>query len=119
MSDLTSQKCKACEGGVDPLSEDQVMELLPQVPGWQSDPSFTTIVRTFECTDFQRSIVLINQIANIAEEEGHHPDIFLHKYKHVTVSLTTNAIDGLSENDFIVAAKINGVAMPSGIIGFR
>ena len=107
MNDLLSKKCRQYEASEDPLTEDEIVELLPDVPGWQCDPAFTTIVYTFDCTDFQRAVVLINQIANLAEEENHHPDIFLHKYKHVTVSLSTNTVGGLTENDFIMAAKIN------------
>ena len=104
---LTQQKCKPCEGGVDPLSAEQVSDLIKQTPEWLADESTTTIVRTFTLENFQEAILFMNMIARLAEEEGHHPDLFLHQYKNVTVSLTTNAIGGLSENDFIEAAKID------------
>lgn len=109
MSDLTDKSCKACEGGVNPLTDEQVQHFILETPEWFADSDNTTIARTFELPDFQRAIVFINLMAKLAEEEGHHPDIFLHSYNKVTVSLTTHAIGGLSENDFILAAKIDAL----------
>lgn len=107
MSNLTSQSCQPCEGGVPALTPEQVQEFILETPEWFANESVTTIARTFELPDFQDAIVFINMVAKLAHDEGHHPDIFLHNYSKVTISLTTHAIGGLSENDFILAAKID------------
>ena len=107
---LTQKSCKPCEGGVDPLTPEQVQTFLEQTPEWFADEGCTTIAHTFVFEHFQAAVDFISTVAGIAESEGHHPDLFLHKYKHVTVSLTTHAINGLSENDFIVAAKIDATS---------
>ena len=104
---LTSKKCMPCEGGVPALTPEQVSQLIEETPQWFADDSATTIARTFELADFQSAVVFLNTIAKLAEQEGHHPNMHIHNYNKVTVSLTTHAISGLSENDFIVAAKID------------
>lgn len=109
MSDLLSKKCVPCEGGTPPLTEEEVRRLLLQVPGWAAEGN-KRIWREFGCRDFAAAVDLVNRIAEIAEEEQHHPDILIHRYKRVRVELSTHAIKGLSENDFIVAAKINSIA---------
>ncbi len=109
MSHLTKRRCQPCEGGIPALTPEQVMHFLLETPEWFSDDTCRTIARTFELTDFQDAIVLVNKIAGLAEQEGHHPDLFVHRYNRVTVSLSTHAIGGLSENDFILAAKIDAL----------
>jgi len=104
---LTTKKCKPCEGGVPPLTSEEVAGFMKETPEWEVDSSEKIIERSLTFRNFSDAMVFVNRVAEIAEEENHHPNILLHGYKHVTISLTTHAIDGLSENDFIVAAKID------------
>ena len=105
---LRAKKCLPCEGGVDPLTPDQSAELLNAVPQWTLDGAGKAISRKLNCNHFVQAISFVNQIAEIAEDEQHHPDLHLTGYRHLEIVLTTHAIGGLSENDFIVAAKIDG-----------
>ncbi len=105
--ELTNKKCQPCEGGVDPLSVQQENEFLVQVPQWQIDrEDIHKITAEFKWKDFKQAMQFVNLIADIAEEEGHHPNIAI-LYNHVILELYTHAIKGLSENDFILAAKID------------
>ncbi len=110
MSDntLTEKKCVPCEGGTSPLDRNRVEELLPQIPGWQVDDAGKTIYRRFEFKGFYKTMAFINAMAWIANQEAHHPD-FEAGYNFCLVNFTTHAIDGLSENDFICAAKVNAL----------
>lgn len=108
MTDLTSKRCKSCEG-VSALTPEQVQTFITETPEWFSDEMVTTLARTFHFNDFQDAIVFVNQVAKLAEEERHHPDLFIHSYSKVTVSLTTHSAGGLTENDFILAAKIDEI----------
>jgi 4a-hydroxytetrahydrobiopterin dehydratase len=102
---LERRKCVPCEGGTPPLTRDQAEPLLAQVSQeWKIEGS--TLIRTFRFHDFKASIAFVNQVAEIAEQEGHHPDLHI-SWNKVRVELTTHAIHGLSENDFILAAKID------------
>lgn len=93
----------------DPLSSEQAQQLLGKIIQWHIDDSGKTIAKTFTFDDFQNAVVFVNLVAKIAEEENHHPDIFIHSYNNVTISLTTHSVGGLSENDFAVAAKIDAL----------
>ncbi len=105
--DLIQKKCQACEGGTKPLRPDLIEDLKKQInPGWQVVDG-KKIQREFKFKNFREAMVFINKIADLAESEGHHPDINLHGWNKVTLSLSTHAIGGLSENDFILAAKID------------
>jgi 4a-hydroxytetrahydrobiopterin dehydratase len=84
---------------------------MTEVPLWKLATDGKSIFRDFQFTDFIEGVVFITDVAHIAEEEGHHPDLNLHDYKTVTVTLSTHAIKGLSENDFIVAAKIDQLGL--------
>lgn len=106
--DLNQKQCQPCEGGARPLESDRVNELLPQVPGWQVDDDGKRIHRRFEFKGFYKTVAFINAMAWIANQEGHHPD-FEAGYNYCLVNFTTHAIDGLSENDFICAAKVNAL----------
>ena len=107
MSDLTSKKCVPCEGGVPPLESDEVEELLTEVKGWELlDEDPPKIQKKFKFGDFNGSMEFVNKLAELAEEEGHHPDIEI-SYNVVTLRLYTHAIEGLHENDFILAAKVD------------
>lgn len=105
--ELTKQKCEACEGGVVPLNEKEASILLKQVPGWQLSEDVSTISRDYVYGSFQETLDFVNKVGELAESEGHHPDICIQNYKEVIISLSTHAIKGLSNNDFILAAKIN------------
>lgn len=103
---LAKHHCVPCEGGTKPLSRAEYEVYLPQVTEWEIVEE-NTLRRELTLKNFSGAVEMINQIAKIAESEGHHPDLFLHDYKKVTVTLTTHAIGGLSINDFVMAIKIN------------
>lgn len=107
---LAERSCKACEGGVEKLTMDRSAELLKQVPQWQIDHPSEAIERNWKFKNFVDAMKFINRVAEIAEDEQHHPDLHLTGYRHVKVMLTTHAIGGLSDNDFIVAAKIDAIS---------
>jgi 4a-hydroxytetrahydrobiopterin dehydratase len=88
------------------LTSAEVDNLIREVPMWHVAESPTAISRTFRFKSFRDAVAFVNLVANLAEEEGHHPDITIN-YRKVTFTLTTHAIGGLSENDFILAAKID------------
>ena len=108
-SELARKKCVPCEGGVPPLTREQVEHWLPRAPGWALSEDGRRIRRAWVARNFMAGIEFFNKIAALAEEQGHHPDLRLEGYRQVTVELTTHAVGGLTENDFIMAAKINEV----------
>ncbi|MBI4598275.1 MAG: 4a-hydroxytetrahydrobiopterin dehydratase [Candidatus Omnitrophica bacterium] len=103
---LAQRKCKPCEGGAAPLPENAARLLLADVQGWELVDG-TMIRKTIACNDFFHAVSVIQRIAPIAEAEDHHPDLHLTNYRKLTIELSTHAIGGLSENDFILAAKID------------
>lgn len=105
-SDLKSMKCKACEGGVDPLSLDDAEVFLKQTPGWEIDAGKMEINRTYTFVNFYETMAFVNALAWVAHVEDHHPD-FEVGYKTCKIRYSTHAIKGLSVNDFVCAAKIN------------
>ena len=111
MNDLVNQQCKPCEGGVCPLEENVSIQQLEQIPGWDLTENKLGIVRTFKFKNFENTMSFINAMAEMAEQQGHHPD-FSAGYNYCEVRFTTHAIGGLSENDFICAAKINQLLDP-------
>lgn len=113
MKDLASKKCIPCEGGVTPLSGPTLDQYMTEVSGWTLASDSKSISKEFRFKDFVEGVVFITDVAHVAEEEGHHPDLNLHNWNKVTVTLSTHAIQGLSENDFILAAKIDGVSRDS------
>ena len=106
--DLTQKKCVPCEKGAPPLLKKDIDKLLPQVSGWTLAGDMKSISREYSFKDFKWAMSFVNEVADLAEFEGHHPDIYIW-WNKVKLTLTTHAINGLSENDFIVAAKINGI----------
>ncbi len=104
---LAQRTCKPCEGGVEPLPRSAAHMLLADVPGWELSEDTTTLRRMVTCKNFLDAVALIQRIAPIAEAQDHHPDLHLTRYKRLTIELSTHSIGGLSENDFILAAKIN------------
>ncbi len=104
---LAKKKCKPCEGGVDPLTKEAAEELLKQLkPEWMLIDGGRMLANTYTFRDFVETINFVNKIAVVAEEEQHHPDLTI-SYNNLGVELSTHAIGGLSENDFILAAKID------------
>lgn len=108
-ANLSDRHCKACEGGQPPLGGAEVQKLLAQLPRWTHEGK--QIVREFEFKNFIQAMAFLNKVATIAESEGHHPDFTLYSYKKVRVVLWTHSVQGLTENDFIVAAKIDEVTI--------
>ena len=104
--DLTQKKCKPCEGGVLPLTEEQTNNLLKQIPSWTIKEG--NVFKQFKFKDFKEAMAFVNKVAGIAEQENHHPDITI-SYSQVSIGLWTHAINGLSENDFILPAKIDDI----------
>lgn len=105
---LTEKHCIPCEGNVAPLTREEFSPLLVEVVGWEVVED-KKIAKQYSFTDFATALAFVNKVGVIAEAEGHHPDVLLHDLNKVTVTLWTHAIGGLSENDFIVAAKINNI----------
>ena len=113
-TDLTTQKCVPCEGGVAPLTRAEAEEMMQDVnPGWKLSDDATSISRSLLFGDFKQAMAFINRLAELAEAEGHHPDFLLHGWNKVDVTMSTHAIGGLSMNDLIMAAKIDPLYIPA------
>ena len=106
MEGLAEKSCVPCRGGVPPLSADEAGRLLSGTPGWRLDASAKRLSRRFEFRDFVEAMKFVNRVADLAEQQGHHPDIAIH-WNEVDLTLWTHKIDGLHENDFILAARVN------------
>jgi len=100
-------KCSACSKDTKILETSEIVEYLKQVPEWALSEDGKRIKRQWRVKNFQEGMNFINLIAKIAEEEKHHPDLHLERYQFVTIELWTHSIGGLSENDFILATKID------------
>jgi 4a-hydroxytetrahydrobiopterin dehydratase len=105
MSDLATKACVPCRGGVPALKGEALASLQAQVNGWNVIEEHH-ITKTFKFPDFRAALKFVNQVGNLAEEQGHHPDIFL-AWGRVEITIWTHKIDGLTESDFILAAKID------------
>lgn len=103
---LRAKHCVPCEGGVPKLTAADVARFAPEVPAWSVRDD--KLHRTFTFRDFVAAMRFVNRMADVAEAEGHHPDFIVH-YNEVQVTIWTHAIGGLSENDFILAAKIDAL----------
>jgi 4a-hydroxytetrahydrobiopterin dehydratase len=106
-TDLASKKCVPCEGGVQPLSPEQIAELSSNVPDWRLTADKKSLRREWRVKDFLTALDFFSRIGDLAEAEDHHPDLHLTGYRNVAIELSTHALGGLSENDFILAAKID------------
>lgn len=104
---LVAKKCKPCEGGVDPCTLDEAREQLGTLSGWHLTRDGQRIRKNWTVKNFLAGLAFFNRVADVAEEDGHHPDLHIEGYRNVWVELWTHAIGGLSENDFILAAKID------------
>ena len=107
-SDLREKRCKPCEGGVEAMGRDQANALLAQVTGWVLADDAKSISRRFEFKGFYGTMGFVNALAWVANRENHHPD-FAAGYNYCEVTFLTHAVGGLSENDFICAAKVNAL----------
>jgi 4a-hydroxytetrahydrobiopterin dehydratase len=106
---LTMKKCVPCEGGVKPYDPAESRAQLEKLPDWRLTSDGKRIRREWTVKNFMAGIEFFNAVAKLAEDEGHHPDLHLEGYRKLAIELWTHAIGGLSENDFIVAAKIDQV----------
>ena len=104
MNDLTTRRCKPCEGGVDPLKPAEIENLLKQLSGWMLEHG--AITKTYAFKNHYQTLAFVNAAAWISHREDHHPDMSV-GYNACRVAYKTHAIDGLSENDFICAAKLD------------
>jgi len=105
---LAQKKCIACEGGMPPLSRAEAEVLMREIPLWQLASDAKSITRHFSFPHFAAALAFVNMIGALAETEGHHPDVSF-GWGYADIVLTTHAVGGLSENDFISAAKIDTI----------
>ncbi len=104
---LAEKKCVPCKGGVPPMKGRELTQILQQVPEWKAVDEHH-ITRMFTFPDFKQALAFVNRVGEIAEDQGHHPDIYL-TWGKVDLTLWTHKIDGLTESDFIMAARIDRV----------
>lgn len=112
MTELAARQCVPCRRDTPPLRSEEVQSMMQQVPGWTTTQD-GKLTRNIKLTDFKAALALVNQIGDLAEQQGHHPDLTIHSWNQVRIELYTHSIKGLSENDFILAAKINQL-LPGG-----
>ena len=108
MNDLTIQTCKACEGGMKAMDTLEIQAHLAKIPLWQINPEGTEIQRHFTFKSFLPTMSFVNAVAFIAKQQKHHHDMLV-GYNYCTIRYSTHAIEGLSINDFICAAKIDAL----------
>lgn len=104
---LSQQHCAACDGMVRPMTKGEALKSLKEIAGWEIDSTAKKISREYKMKNFMAALKFINLVGKAAEAESHHPDIHLTGYRNLRIDLSTHAVDGLSINDFILAAKIN------------
>jgi 4a-hydroxytetrahydrobiopterin dehydratase len=107
LEELTEKKCSSCEGELEKITTEQAQHLLKALTGWQLADEGKRIRKDWRMRDFMACMSFFSRVAELAEAEGHHPDLRLDGYRNVRIELSTHAIGGLSENDFIMAAKID------------
>ena len=111
MNKLTDKKCKPCEGGVSPLDTSEIHKYQKKVDGWdisKNQKNIFFLEKKFTFKNFLESQKFVNEVGRVSEDEGHHPDIYF-GWGYAKINITTHAIEGLSENDFILAAKIDEI----------
>lgn len=107
MSELSSKQCVPCKGGVPPLEADEITPLLNQLNGWEV-VNHHHLKKIYRFADFRESLSFVNRVGEIAEQQGHHPEICF-GWGQAEITIWTHKIDGLTESDFILAAKIDEV----------
>ena len=105
MSELSSKQCVPCRGGVPPLAGEEINKLLGQLNGWEVVNEHH-LKKNYKFADFREALKFVNQVGELAEEQGHHPDICF-GWGNAEITIWTHKIDGLTESDFILAAKID------------
>jgi 4a-hydroxytetrahydrobiopterin dehydratase len=105
MSELASKQCVPCRGGVPPLQGSEINRLLEQLSGWEVVNEHH-LKKDYRFANFREALTFVNQVGELAEEQGHHPDICF-GWGKVEITIWTHKIDGLTESDFILAAKID------------
>ena len=111
MSDLSKKKCVACDGNIPPFDTTEIHKYLKKVDGWDvknDEENSFYLIKNFDFKNFKQSQTFVNQVGKIAEEENHHPDISF-GWSYCKVKISTHAIKGLAESDFILAAKIDNI----------
>jgi 4a-hydroxytetrahydrobiopterin dehydratase len=106
---LADQTCVPCRGGVPPLQRDAIQKLHAEIPEWEV-PNDHHLFRVFKFPDFKKALDFVNRAGAIAEEQGHHPDLLL-AWGKVEVTIYTHKIDGLTESDFVLAAKLDKIPL--------
>jgi 4a-hydroxytetrahydrobiopterin dehydratase len=107
LASFQTKKCRPCEGGVEKYSAEEAVDNLHLLTGWRISQDGLRLEKEWLVKSFKAGIDFINRVAEIAEEEGHHPEIHLTGFRHVWIEIWTHAVGGLTENDFILAAKID------------
>lgn len=107
MSDLASQQCVPCRGGVPPMEKDEIEKLLKELDGWEAINEHH-LSKNYKYKDFREALDFVNEVGNLAEEQGHHPDICF-GWGKVEISIWTHKINGLTTSDFVLAAKIDNL----------
>ena len=105
--ELRKSRCVPCEGGVPKLTPAEIEQQLTLVEGWSAIDQPDRIRKTWVVKNFMAGLAFFEKVAELAEDEGHHPDLHLHGYRNVEIEIWTHAIGGLSLNDFILAARID------------
>lgn len=108
MSELRTIRCVGCEGGIPALTRDEISKLLPEVKGWEVSKDETFISKRYSFKGFYKTMAFVNAVAWIANQENHHPDMEV-GYNYCLIKYTTHAVNGLTKNDFICAAKIDSL----------
>lgn len=108
---LTHKKCRPCEGGVEPYTLEESKAQLAKLDGWRLTHEGQRIRRDWTVKNFMAGLDFFQRVAELAEDDNHHPDLHLEGYRKLSIELWTHAIGGLSENDFILAAKIDRLAI--------
>jgi 4a-hydroxytetrahydrobiopterin dehydratase len=108
-SPLLKRKCQPCSGDTPSLPKEKIQEYMKQLSDWELSQDGKELIKNFKLKNFQAVLDFVNKIGAKAEAEDHHPNLYIHSYKKLRVELSTHAIGGLSENDFILAAKIDEI----------
>ncbi len=111
MSKLIAKRCQPCEGGIQPLNSEKAQALLKQLKDWKLNETATEISRFYTFNNYYETISFVNAVAWMTHQENHHPNLEV-TYNRCLVRYSTHAIGGLSENDFICAAKVDALLAP-------
>lgn len=108
MSELTSIRCVGCEGGIPAMSKNEVQKLMPEISDWNLSDDGKSIKKRITFDNFYHTMAFVNAVAWVANQENHHPDLEV-GYNYCNIKFLTHAVDGLTKNDFICAAKIDQI----------